>query len=58
MATIYKIEIELISDWVSYSKDDLQSMVCCWIDKQNTLEFKKGNKLNIDFDKFSVKILK
>lgn len=58
MATIYKIELELVSNWVSYSEDELKDMVCCWIDKQRELEFKKGNELRVNFDKFTVKRVK
>ena len=55
MATIYKIEMELVSDWVSYSEEDMKTIRCGMIDILNEKQKKyRGNEVRLDFDKFKI----
>jgi len=59
MGTIYKIEMELVSDYASYSEDDMRTIICSLIDTRNEKQKKfQYNTININFDKFKVTKIK
>jgi hypothetical protein len=55
MATIYKVEMELVSEWLSYSEEDIYSTIQDMISLRNKQEREKGNRLILSQDKLKVK---
>ena len=54
MATVYKVELELVSDWVNYTPESLKSIIKAAIENYDTSNPKMFKEIRIDKDEINV----